>query len=428
MSDYKIRTLPAPDVLTDEVGRGSGPAPPASAPTPPCTASPGSEPREPLGRLGQDLGAFAEREPHQGPCPGRVGVEDRARHRDDPAQVGQPPAEVDRVVVAQRGDVGGDEVGALGGVDRHPGRHQAGQQDVVLGLHPSAQPGEPLVGQGQPLGHRPLERCAVHVREELLGRRHRGHQLGGRAHPADLPARDGEGLAGRGDLEGPLRHPGQRRQRDVRPAAEEQVLVHLVGDHHQVVLHCDPGDRVELVGAEDVTGRIVRRVDQQQPGPVRDRRPQVGLGQPVAGFGRRRVPQPDRPGHRPGQCDRRGVGVVRRLEHHHLVAGVAQRQDRGGQRLGRPGGDQHLGRRVVRQAVPAALMLGDRLPQRRDAAPRWVLVVTGPDRPRRRLKHLDGPVGVREALSEVDRSRPRGQRAHRREDRRPERAQPRHQG
>ena len=48
-------------------------------------------------------------------------------------------------------------------------------------------------------------------------------------------------------------------------------------------------------------------------------------------------------------------------------------------------------------------MLGDRLPQRRHARQRRVLVVPGPQRRRGRFDHLGRPVVVGEALAEVDR-------------------------
>ncbi len=81
-----------------------------------------------------------------------------------------------------------------------------------------------------------------------------------------------------------------------------------------------------------------------------------------------------------GERDARGVRVVVRLEEHHLVAATGQRQDRRGDRLGGAGGDEHLGVRVVVEAVVALLVGADRLSQFRDARAGRVLVVTGPER------------------------------------------------
>src|SRR5690349_11699005 len=67
------------------------------------------EPGEPAQGLGQHLGLLAEGEADV--APGRFGmvVEDRGGDRDHTRAVGQGPAELDPVLVAQRPDVGGDE-------------------------------------------------------------------------------------------------------------------------------------------------------------------------------------------------------------------------------------------------------------------------------------------------------------------------------
>ena len=57
----------------------------------------------------------------------------------------------------------------------------------------------------------------------------------------------------------------------------------------------------------------------------------------------------------------RAIGIIGRLDQHHFVARPGQRHDRGGQRLGAAGGDQHFvspshspGRRIVRHAPTIA--------------------------------------------------------------------------
>ena len=64
------------------------------------------------------------------------------------------------------------------------------------------------------------------------------------------------------------RHPGQRRERDVLAAVEHEVLVDLVGDGEQVALAAVRGDQLQLGAVEDLAGRVVRRVEQDQPGAV----------------------------------------------------------------------------------------------------------------------------------------------------------------
>ena len=47
---------------------------------------------------------------------------------------------------------------------------------------------------------------------------------------------------------------------------EHEVLVHLVGDHDQVMLDREIGDQLQLVDAQNMTSGIVRAIDQQQLG------------------------------------------------------------------------------------------------------------------------------------------------------------------
>ena len=61
------------------------------------------------------------------------------------------------------------------------------------------------------------------------------------------------------------------------------------------------------------------------------------------------------------------VGVVRGVEREHAVAGLADAEHGGGDRLGGAHRDLHLGRGVELDPVEALLVLGDRVPERRDA-------------------------------------------------------------
>ena len=70
-----------------------------------------------------------------------------------------------------------------------------------------------------------------------------------------------------------------------------------------------------------------------------------------------------------GAAHHRQVGVVERLEQHHLVARLDQGQEGGGQRLGGAGGDGDLARPVELQALEAAVVVGHRLAQLRQARP-----------------------------------------------------------
>ena len=203
-------------------------------------------------------------------------------------------------------------------------------------------------------------------------------------------------------------------------AVEHEVLVDLVGHGDEVVLHAEPSDRLELRGGEHLAGGVVRRVQQHQPRAVGDeRRERVDVGV-VRGRVEGDRPQPSAGHRRDG-----GVAVVGGLEGEDLVAGVAQRQHRGGDRLRGSGGDQHLGGRVDVDPPEALLVIGDGDAQLLDARSRRVLVHSAADGRDGGVGHLDGSVLVGEALPEVDGSRGRGERRHLREDRR---AEPRQAG
>src|SRR5580704_6807759 len=94
-------------------------------------------------------------------------------------------------------------------MSRRPGRNTSRWAQVI------AEPGVVLVGQGERLGHCVLERAAADVSKELLGRLYRGHQLGRRLDPADLPASERERLARRADRHRPLAHAGEPGDRQV---------------------------------------------------------------------------------------------------------------------------------------------------------------------------------------------------------------------
>ena len=152
-----------------------------------------------------------------------------------------------------------------------PASTSPSRQQVAPGLQAGGGVREDLVRQCQGARHRRLERRAVDVGEELLDRRHRLDELRRSADPADLPAGHRERLAGAGDGERALGHAGQGRERHVPASVEQQVLVHLVGDHQQVVLDRAPrADLGQLRRGEHLPGRVVRRVEQDHPGPRPD--------------------------------------------------------------------------------------------------------------------------------------------------------------
>ena len=179
---------------------------------------------------------------------------------------------------------------------------------------------------------------------------------------------------------------------------EHDVLVDVVGEREQVVLQAQVRDELELVAAEDLAGRVVRRVDDDRPGPRRHGGPQlIGIDRPVR-FVERHV---SRGG--PGEDRVGAVVLVERLEHDDLVARVEQAEHRRDHSLGRAAHHRDLGIRVRLPArVEAGGLGGDGPAERRRAGDDRVLVDVGKERGRGRLLELGRGREVREALGQAD--------------------------
>ena len=115
--------------------------------------------------------------------------------------------------------------------------------------------------------------------------------------------------------------------------------------------------------------------------------------------------------HAAGPAHQRQIGVVHRLEQHDLVARLDQGQQRRGERLGRAGGDHHLGCAVELEALPVPVMLGDGGAQLGHAQHRRILVPAVDHRLGRLAPHVLRAGIVREALAEIDRALSRGRAA-----------------
>ena len=119
------------------------------------------------------------------------------------------------------------------------------------------------------------------------------------------------------------------------------------------------------------------------------------------------------------------VGVVGRFERENLVAHLAQSEQGRGDGLGGAGGDEHLAVGVDGMPQKRCWCVGDGGPQLGDARARRVLVVPAADGRDRGLCDLSGPVGVGEALAQVDGAGLDGERRHLGEDRGAETLEPR---
>src|SRR5699024_1481397 len=110
----------------------------------------------------------------------------------------------------------------------------------------------------------------------------------------------------------------------------------------------------ELLPAEDLARGVVRGVEQDDPGPVREGSGQVRRVEAETGEVQR-----DGPLDPAGEGDAGGVGVEGWLEGDDLVAGLDETEQRGGDRLAGPGRHEHLVDGIECDAVVALLVLSD---------------------------------------------------------------------
>ena len=260
-------------------------------------------------------------------------------------------------------------------------------------------------------GDRLLQRRGCADGHKVMHLPYRGGELRGGHDPADPPSGHRERLARARDRHGPLGHPLQRRDRDVL-AFVADVLVDLVGDRDDVVLAAEPRDRFELGPGEHTACRIVRCVDDDG---LRARAERAGELVRVEFEGGRPKRHEDR--RRARDRGVRPVVLVERLEHDHLVARVADSEERGDHRLRRSAG--HCQHRLwvdphrIELAVRARERVAKALRTPRDR----VLVDVRVDGSFCGVLHLRRRGKVREALRQVDPAVHRGEPRHLADDR-----------
>ena len=224
------------------------------------------------------------------------------------------------VVGDHRGDVA---LGVLERLDRGDLRDVRGTQHRVL-VHPHAQLGDP----------------------------------GGRADPADPPARHRVRLGEATEHDGALPRAGQRAEAGVRAGVGEPV-VDLVGDEVEVVLLGERHQRLERGAGLHGAGRVGRRPDQDGLGTCRDRGGHRGGVDGEIVLPGRRHPHRDAA----GEPHTRLVGDVAGLGDDHFVAGVEQHPQREVQPFGHPGGDEALAVPGVVGAVALGEVCADQAAQ-----------------------------------------------------------------
>ncbi len=171
-------------------------------------------------------------------------------------------------------------------------------------------------------------------------------------------------------------------------AVVDHLRVGLVGEDHDVVLHGDLGDRLEVLHGEHRAGRVVRRVDDDELGLFGDERGKLSrIEAELAVLAQRR---------RDGGCaDELSHGLVDReagVRADDLVALVHQREDAEEEDRLRARGDDDLGGLVVGPAgvieILCVALPSLRQPRRRAVAGEAVLhrLVCGIDDVVRRLE------------------------------------------
>ncbi len=179
-------------------------------------------------------------------------------------------------------------------------------------------------------------------------------------------------------------------------AVVHHVLVDLVGHRDAPVAHAEVADRLEFRPAQHPSRRVGRRVDDDGAGAGAE-----GRGQPVEVQRAARL-EGDEHRARVGEDGVRAVVLVERLEDHHLLARVHQREQRGDHRLGGAAGDGDLAVRIHRHAVPEPVLVGQRLAQPLRPPGDGVLVDVGFDGPHRGPLEQLRRREVGEALRQVD--------------------------
>lgn len=220
--------------------------------------------------------------------------------------------------------------------------------------------GQPRVGEDP--GHRitPLLqlRCGIpharleHARVEYRPLQRRGGATGGRdvdpaehardlrggAQVADTPAAERVALREAADDDAALGQRGDVRDRKVLTSVEGEPGVHLVADDRDIPFLAQLGDELQLVLAEHMPGRIMRRVHQDGLcAGTEDALERFRVETPVRCF------ELDETRHGTGQGKGSEEIVVIRFEDDDLVAGIQYRKQRGEQCLGTAHGDRHLG-------------------------------------------------------------------------------------
>ena len=176
--------------------------------------------------------------------------------------------------------------------------------------------------------------------------------------PAHAPACDAVGLRKRIDSDGAVAHALERGHGNVLGAVVEHVLVDFIGNGVGIPADAEVPDGFELGALENLSRGIIRGV---QDDGLRLRAERGGEFRRIEfPIGRIKIYEA---GGGAGE-DRVGpVVFVKRLEDHHLVAGIDDRQHRGNHCFGRAAADGDFALRIDGDALPALEFFGDGVAQ-----------------------------------------------------------------
>src|SRR3989442_1018530 len=276
---------------------------------------------EPGDRFSQRLLSFREHEPHVPSAVTWVAVERGAGDDRDPQPFDEVHRERPIVVEGEAFEVGHHIVGPSRGLAVETGVPQALDEDVPFRLIRAGQLRVVRFRKAQGGHSSDLKRMGRADGQEVVGPAHRIRERLRRDGPADPPSGRAVGLREAVDRDRPVGHVADRRKRNVARAVEDDVLVDLVRHRDDVVIGAEVRDRPELIAREHLTGRVVRRVQDEDLGAVRER-----------GFQRFLVDGPIGPFHAHGSRPRaaddriRPVVFVERLEDDGFLAPVVPRE------------------------------------------------------------------------------------------------------
>ena len=170
----------------------------------------------------------------------------------------------------------------------------------------------------------------------------------------------------------------------VRLTVENDVFIHFVRQNNDVRVARQRRQLLQVIGREDLTARVVRRIDDDHPRARGD-----GSADLVPVDGKIRHREPDGNRRCPLQADNGRIAVKGGLKVDHLIPRMHQPADGGIEPFAGAGGHQHLAGRVILRAVERGDFIGNALFERLQTGHRRVLVMPllhGPGDARNQLR------------------------------------------